>query len=70
MTEVSTKRYTEKHGREPRGRGTWGFCLIAASVTHQDHYRYSAPDTPYEVALADAQRVAGLRRSPRIEVLP
>jgi hypothetical protein len=68
MIEISTELY--KSCREPGGRGRWGFRLVSASVTHHDKLIWSDLDTPYDKALAEAQRIATLRRSPQIVVLP
>jgi hypothetical protein len=69
MIEISTELYKSRHGREPGGRGRWGFRLVSASVTHHDKVILSDLNTPYDKALAEAQRIGTLRRSQQIVVL-
>ena len=68
--KVSTEIYERVNGRKPRGRGYWCFKLVTDRVTERDHFVNSKVDQTYPSALKEATRIAVMRRSQTIVVLP
>ena len=60
--EVYTARYEREHGQKPAGRRFWRFTLVSSRSTVADHSIVLQDAMTYQRALAEAQRVAELRK--------
>jgi hypothetical protein len=60
--EVYTGRYEREHGHKPVGRRYWSFTLVSSRSTIDDHHIDLQDAMTYQKALAEAQRVAAIRR--------
>jgi hypothetical protein len=67
---IRTDIYERVNGRKPRGRGYWRFKLVTDRVTEKDHFFSSMVGETYPHALKEATRIALMRRSQTIVVLP
>lgn len=68
--EIDTRRYEAEHGQEPMGRRFWAFTIVSHSVTTRDHFHNPGKALTYQAALEEAKRVAELRKSEKIIVMP
>lgn len=68
--EVYTGRYEREHLRKPTGRRFWRFTLVSGTITAKDHSLVLQDAMTYQKAVAEAERVALLRKSVRIIVEP
>ncbi len=62
--------YFRRHGRKPSGRGYWVFRIVSQRATAKDHILAPQEELAFKVACDRAYKVAELRRSIRIQLLP
>jgi len=62
--EISTRDFEAAHGKQPRGRGSWGFCPANHydAIDYLDHVKWF-----HQMTFAEARRNARVHFSTHVE---